>query len=571
MSQQIAVIRATLKYLTQEELIQGMAPLISKRGLFIHTKTTRPVGSEVQFEFHLADDSRVYTGEGVVRKEVPFNGGMTQKSGMLVALRRVNRPFKEVVDAVLASSAKSGSASSASAKSQQAEENASDARNQSDDSKDQPKLHIVEAHAGEGFDLFGDMDLDVGLDSLFSSIEKSPAPSAQQPISDLYESTSRQDNEDSEVFASKQNAFPQTEPPFDVSVQLEEDVPAAAQASGEANVYQDTPTPQPDVLIPPKEAYLPENEQLSDAARNERSQATTGEFEAIEYIAQAEREVYEHKNALQASSNALAPEMQAGPDDATLELAPLSLVDDAVSEPAPDAGEPDAAADVYTTQQQMALQDYDNHLYDDQNLSDVTADSSAQTAPGNEVSFVPESNPEANLPDDIKQPTNATLSGFLTSQAEETPSELFAALHDDILGEQSADMPTISEPTVQDVTSEVKSSIESLQSGVAPTSPVRKMAAPASASAPAQEEPEPILKLGPIAESAPAELPPSQVNKEPATLESLLKRADIRSKDVVMTGVDRQKAVARKRTSKEPVPMNVPVQKTGLLSKLFNK
>ncbi len=569
MSQQIAVIRATLKYLTQEELIRGMAPLISKRGLFIHTKTTRPVGSEVQFEFHLADNSRVYTGEGIVRKEIPFNGGTTQKSGMLVALRRVNRPFKEVVDAVLASSP---------SKPQHAA--AADATKQSAETRTQPKQHIVEAHAGEGFDLFGDMDLDVGLDSLFSSIEKSPARSAQQPISDLYESTSRQDNEeDSEVFASKQDAFPQSVSSSDDHVQAEESVSAEAQAAENEGVYQDTPTPHPDVLVPPEEAYRPENEQLSEEVRNAQSQATTGEFEAIEYIAKAEREAYEHENALQASSHALSPEMQAGPDDATLELAPLSRVEDAVSEPQPNANEPDAAADTYTTQQQLALKDYDNHLYEDQDLHEVTADLVGQTAPDNEVSFVPETNPDANLPDAVKQPTNATLSGFLTAQAEETPSDLFAALHDDILGDQSTDTPTISDPTIQDAASEVQTSIESLHNGAAPAS-IRQSVAPVearnqsvpAASGQAQDEPEPLFKLGPVSESAPTELPPSQVSKEPATLESLLKRADIRSKDVVMTGVDRQKAVAKKRTSKEPVPINIPVQqKTGLLSKLFNK
>ena len=150
---QIAVIHATLRYTTQEELIAGMKPLLSKRGLFIYTRTTRPVGSQVRFEFTLADGSQTYAGEGVVRREVPFIGGpSSQKSGMLVSLQRVNRPFKAVVDAIL--------------------------DHAEPEHRAMGKQFIVESRAGEhqGFDLFGDIDLDEGLDSLFSGIAKKPAP-----------------------------------------------------------------------------------------------------------------------------------------------------------------------------------------------------------------------------------------------------------------------------------------------------------------------------------------------------------------------------------------------------------
>ena len=159
---QIAVIRATLRYTTQEELIAGMKPLLSKRGLFIYTRTTRPVGSQVRFEFTLADGSQTYAGEGVVRREVPFIGGpSSQKSGMLVSLQRVNRPFKAVVDAIL--------------------------DHAEPEHRAMGKQFIVESRAGEhqGFDLFGDIDLDEGLDSLFSGIAKKPAPSENK--SGLYD------------------------------------------------------------------------------------------------------------------------------------------------------------------------------------------------------------------------------------------------------------------------------------------------------------------------------------------------------------------------------------------------
>ena len=132
-----------------------MRPLLSKRGLFINTCATRPAGSEVRFEFTLADGSVTYAGEGVVRKEVPFVGGTSSlKSGMLVSLKRVNKPFKEVVDAILGESEGRGGQTHAPG-----------------------RQFIVESRAGEhqGFDLFGDIDLDEGLDTLFSGIAKKPA------------------------------------------------------------------------------------------------------------------------------------------------------------------------------------------------------------------------------------------------------------------------------------------------------------------------------------------------------------------------------------------------------------
>ena len=171
MGSQIAVIKATLKYTTQEALIKGMAPLITRRGLFIHTRTTRPVGSEVHFEFQLADGSQTYSGEGIVRKEIPFVGGpSSQKSGMLIALKRINRPFKQVVDAIL---------NPEEAQPEPVEEVAAPAPEAA------PKQMIVESRAGEsdGLDLFGGFDFDSGLDSLFAGIEKKVA----EKTSDLIE------------------------------------------------------------------------------------------------------------------------------------------------------------------------------------------------------------------------------------------------------------------------------------------------------------------------------------------------------------------------------------------------
>ncbi|MBQ4361222.1 MAG: hypothetical protein II767_13310 [Proteobacteria bacterium] len=164
----IAMIKATLKYTSQDDLIEAMRPLISTRGLFIRTRTTRPVGSEVRFEFKLADGSVTYAGEGIVRKEIPFVGGpSSQGSGMLIALRKINRPFKEVVDVVIGAQQKSDRDVTPSAMPAVKVPEAKDVE------ADSPSRMIVDAkRANDGLDLFGELDMDEGLDFLFSGIGK---------------------------------------------------------------------------------------------------------------------------------------------------------------------------------------------------------------------------------------------------------------------------------------------------------------------------------------------------------------------------------------------------------------
>ena len=203
----IAMIKATLKYTQQAEVIEAMKPLISTRGLFILTRTTRPVGSEVHFEFKLADNSITYAGEGIVRKEIPFVGGpSSQRSGMLVALRKINRPFKEVVDAVIGAQQQSDRSITPSAmqpvppeaikpepQAQMAEKTpakamevvaaadqaqAAETREEQVQADNSPKNHLIvdTKNSDESLDLFGDLDMEESLDSLFSGIAKKPEP-----------------------------------------------------------------------------------------------------------------------------------------------------------------------------------------------------------------------------------------------------------------------------------------------------------------------------------------------------------------------------------------------------------
>ena len=196
----IAMIKATLKYTKQAEVIEAMKPLISSRGLFILTRTTRPVGSEVHFEFKLADNSITYAGEGIVRKEIPFVGGpSSQRSGMLVALRKVNRPFKEVVDAVIGAQQQSDRSITPSSmqavppeaikpedKAETASEAAPVAESAAVASSPVNSSIVDTKNSGESLDLFGDSDMEEGLDFLFSGIGKKPEAAPQMTKSSAF-------------------------------------------------------------------------------------------------------------------------------------------------------------------------------------------------------------------------------------------------------------------------------------------------------------------------------------------------------------------------------------------------
>ena len=109
----MAVVRAKLKFTDRDDFIRGFAPLLSRAGLFIRTKSIKPVGTPVRFEFRLANDTPIFVGEGLVRKEVPFDPLSPQKPcGMLVGLRKLDRNSKSVFDDVLALKARASATQS---------------------------------------------------------------------------------------------------------------------------------------------------------------------------------------------------------------------------------------------------------------------------------------------------------------------------------------------------------------------------------------------------------------------------------------------------------------------------
>lgn len=487
MANQIAVIRATLKYSTQEELIQGMKPLISKRGLFIHTRTTRPEGSQVRFELTLADGSQVYSGEGVVRKEIPFVGGpSSQKSGMLIALRRINRPFKAVVDAILA---------------QETANTAEPPRNETDNST-APEPHatgkkqfIVQSRSGEpqGFDLFGDMDFDEGLDSLFSGIAKKPA----QTTSGIF-------------------SHPTVVSGIHAAPNEQEDI---------VEFHDTASTPDaPTVQMPSLSNDL--NERCADNG-NARPDAVTGSYQT-----------------------APAPNTIGYPDDwqnalqQNIQNAEMLRDDTPVEIPAVNS---DNAMPVTQNDQTVEMapsieQNIPTQTENDQREQQTTVPQTAST------------------PDPAQQ-TASVESFFPHSETEATPSELFAALHDDILSNADNPAAPATNPIQQDTA--VQTSSDNAPQN-APTT------IPNSAETPAIPRgvtpPQSTLSLNEILGRTTAE--PNHSN---LSLENVIKHADAKQKDIIMTDVTSQGVTPRRRTVNidENTPNTPPPKKSGFFSNLF--
>ena len=518
---QLAVIRATLKYKTQDELIRGMTPLISKHGLFIHTRTTRPVGSEVHFEFKLADGSITYSGEGIVRKEVPFVGGpSSQKSGMLVSLKRINRPFKEVVDSVLGSTPSS---------------------KMSDPKLPAACVNIVESQAGKskGLDIFGDMDFEAGLDSLFSSI-KARHPSAPVIETNLY---------DHPTVVSGLFVRPQLDADV-VDIGLAED-----DMFEEDDLFQVTAAPEP--------ASKPQNDFFSGAQRAninnlEKTQAKTGEFEqAVENIVQTERVIAQATRSGDFSvvgaedlkavldtptgeMDAVEPEESRG-GDATLEMAPSpSMVNHTIVDP-------------------YAQDDITTGSYPQPKFDDKAANEPAKTAQTAEV-------------------RKDAVSLFPSTGAEETPSELFAALHEDMWNEPSEEpvAAAVAVPVEAPKAEAPKAEVQNVQPASAPVEapveiPVYDVVPEQALAEETPEQAPPILDQ-PIEQS---EIISQEAAPTPSAPFDMMSKVDGRSsQDIIMSDVTVKKAQSRRRerpVTEAPVMPPPMTQKKGFFASLFKK
>jgi uncharacterized protein (TIGR02266 family) len=96
-------MRIKLKYPDVDTFIQKYSVNISRGGIFIATRTPKPVGTLVRFEFQLSDTTPVIRGEGQVIWVKTFDPDQPKKvHGMGVRFTRLDSESRTLVDRALA-------------------------------------------------------------------------------------------------------------------------------------------------------------------------------------------------------------------------------------------------------------------------------------------------------------------------------------------------------------------------------------------------------------------------------------------------------------------------------------
>jgi uncharacterized protein (TIGR02266 family) len=98
-----APVRVRLRYAAFETFIEKFAPNVTRGGLFLASRTPRPVGEVFQFEVQLAGGEVALSGEGKVTWVRDFDPAAPNKPhGMGVQFLRLDAPSREVVNQMLA-------------------------------------------------------------------------------------------------------------------------------------------------------------------------------------------------------------------------------------------------------------------------------------------------------------------------------------------------------------------------------------------------------------------------------------------------------------------------------------
>ena len=93
-------LRIRLPYGSEDEFIERYGTNVARGGIFIATRSIKPEGTLLQFEFVLGDGTRLLRGEGlVVKTQIDEGGG---RSGMTVRFTRLDARSKALVDRVIA-------------------------------------------------------------------------------------------------------------------------------------------------------------------------------------------------------------------------------------------------------------------------------------------------------------------------------------------------------------------------------------------------------------------------------------------------------------------------------------
>ena len=543
---------------------------------------------------------------------------------MLIALKRINRPFKQVVDAIL---------NPEEAQPEPVEEVAAPAPEAA------PKQMIVESRAGEsdGLDLFGGFDFDSGLDSLFAGIEKKVA----EKTSDLIEKPTVV----SGLFESPS-----------VSSELELDYNAEYDAD-DGYEFDDMPTTEM--------GYSLDDATPVPSESNEESARTTGEYAPADVEAAQEAMMAAEEADANAAINEVIPEQpEVAPEaevaqEAVQEAAEIAQETEAVQESAEaiqDAAE--VAQDIEAIQDPEAAQVQDqsasiggflaqNNIdaYMAQNVQSFSFENSLTSfAPNNIETYIPKSAPleigEVHLDIGEKAPglndaekAMAEMEQLMphqssvTSVVEEVISDKpsvgslgsLNALSQEVQppkeesGRHSVEACFTEAPSqelkdlLNDVTADDASAVDKLspeEIGNAPTQindvielddePRTETAqymfgrdnsgmqlqasAPVAPTAPSNELPpfksaalESSVAVPPRRPPKREGLPqPTPRKREEISLEAVLKQTEMSANDIVNRSVSTAKPAPRRRANPEPEP-EIPSAKKGFFSNLFKK
>jgi uncharacterized protein (TIGR02266 family) len=108
-----APVRVRLRYAAFETFIEKFAPNVTRGGLFLASRTPRPIGEVFQFEVQLAGGEVALAGDGKVTWVREFDPAAPNKPhGMGVQFLRLDAPSREVVNQMLARKAAGPSAGS---------------------------------------------------------------------------------------------------------------------------------------------------------------------------------------------------------------------------------------------------------------------------------------------------------------------------------------------------------------------------------------------------------------------------------------------------------------------------
>ncbi|MBM4776749.1 MAG: TIGR02266 family protein [Archangiaceae bacterium] len=93
-------LRIRLPFATEDEFVDRYGVHVGKGGVFIATRSAKPEGTPLSFEFVLADGARLMRGEGVVHQVVVDE--QPGRSGMTVRFTRIDARTRALIDRIVA-------------------------------------------------------------------------------------------------------------------------------------------------------------------------------------------------------------------------------------------------------------------------------------------------------------------------------------------------------------------------------------------------------------------------------------------------------------------------------------